>query len=543
MTVSLVSDGLDVGPRLLDWLRAHQRLSSVQLGHVRKVQVALRLPVSEVLLKLRFLGDLDIAEALAGISGYPLHQADHREADPAMLGLVPYAFAKRHNILPLRQQAALTVVATADPFDERVLSQLSRYLPGEVAWVVAPRGVLARAIESAYHFAQHPSALDVERALAGGADKIDGSRLVRSVIGGAIEAGASDVHFSPADFASLVYYRLDGVLQLRHVLPAAAHSRLVSALKIEGGMDIAETRKPLDGSFSFNFLNQMCDLRVSSMPTTQGENMVVRVLSAGGDVLPLGLLGFNETHQQQIHKLLSAPHGIVLVTGPTGSGKTTTLYAALRGVNVLENNVMTVEDPVEYNVPLIRQVAMNEKAGMTFAAAIRGFLRQDPDVMLVGEIRDTETAEMAVRAAQTGHLVPATLHTNDAVGAVTRMRDLGVASYLLSASLNGVIAQRLLRKLCLHCRAPAVGSLAEYASVGCARCHDTGYMGRVALGEVLEINDELREAINRGASEPELRKIAIDEGFISLKQSGQRLLQVGITDRSELQRVLGANGV
>ena len=547
MTVPLVSADLDVGPRLLDWLRTQQRLSSVQLGHVRKVQAALRLPVSEVLLKLRFLGDLDIAEALAGISGYPLHRADHREADPALLGLVPYAFAKRHGVLPLRVQGALTVVATADPFDDRVVSQLTRYLPGDVSWVVAPRGVLARAIESAYHFAQHPSALEIERSLASGADKIDGSRLVRSIIGGAIEAGASDVHFSPADFASLVYYRLDGVLQLRHVLPAAAHSRLVSALKIEGGMDIAETRKPLDGSFSFNFLNQMCDLRVSSMPTTQGENMVVRVLSAGGDVLPLGLLGFSQTHQQQIHQLLSAPHGIVLVTGPTGSGKTTTLYAALRGVNVLENNVMTVEDPVEYNVPLIRQVAMNEKAGMTFAAAIRGFLRQDPDVMLVGEIRDTETAEMAVRAAQTGHLVPATLHTNDAVGAITRMRDLGVASYLLSASLNGVIAQRLLRKLCLHCRAPVAGSTAhyaaQYAAVGCARCHDTGYMGRVALGEVLEINDELQEAINRGASEPELRRIAIEKGFVSLKQSGQRLLHAGITDLSELQRVLGTNGV
>ena len=543
MRAQLDSAALDAGSRLLEWLRVHQRLSPVQLGHVRKVQEALHLPVSEVLLKLRFVGDIDIAEALAGISDYPLHQADHREADPALLGLVPYAFAKRHGVLPLRLEAARTVVATADPFDDRVQSQLSRYLTGDVSWVVAPRAVLARAIESAYHFAQYPSALEVERALAVGADKIDGSRLIRSVIGGAIEAGASDVHFSPADFASLVYYRLDGVLQLRHVLPVAAHSRLVSALKVEGGMDIAETRRPLDGSFSFNFLNQSCDLRVSSMPTTQGENMVVRVLSAGGDVLPLGLLGFNETHQAQIHRLLNAPHGIVLVTGPTGSGKTTTLYAALRGVNVLENNVMTVEDPVEYNVPLIRQVAMNEKAGMTFAAAIRGFLRQDPDVMLVGEIRDTETAEMAVRAAQTGHLVPATLHTNDAVGAITRMRDLGVASYLLSASLNGVIAQRLVRKLCLHCRTPAVESPTEYAAVGCARCHDTGYMGRVALGEVLEVDDELREAINRGASEPELRKIATDKGFIRLKQAGRRLLQAGTSDRSELQRVLGAGNI
>ena len=542
---------LDVGERLLTWLREQKRLSPVQLTHVRKVQLALRLPASEVLLKLHFLGDLDIAEALAGISGCPFQLPDHRAVDAALLGRVPYAFAQRHRVLPLRVSNAGTVVATADPFDERVQSQLSRYLPGDISWEVAPAALLARAIESAYHFAQNPTDLEVERITAMGGAQVDGARLIRSLLGGAIEAGASDVHFSPAEFASLVYYRLDGVLQLRHVLPAAVHPRLVSALKIEASMDIAETRRPLDGSFSFEFLTQSCDLRVSSMPTTHGENMVVRVLAAGGDVLPLGLLGFPLAQQQQIGRLLSAPHGIVLVTGPTGSGKTTTLYAALRSINVLENNVMTVEDPVEYNVPLIRQVAMNEKAGMTFAAAIRGFLRQDPDVMLVGEIRDAETAEMAVRAAQTGHLVPATLHTNDAVGAITRMRDLKVAPYLLSASLNGVVAQRLVRKLCIHCRtavprsipqptaSPDATDVGEHQAVGCPRCHDTGYRGRVALGEVLEVDDDLREAINRGASEPELRRVATAQGMVGLAEAGRRLLTSGVSDRTELQRVLG----
>ena len=546
----LPSAELDANERLLTWLRGQKRLSTVQLAHVRKVQTALRLPVDDILVKLRFLGELDIAEALAGVSGHPFHLPDHRTADAALLGRVPYAFARRHRVLPLRSRGAGTVVATADPFDERVQSQLTRYLPGDIFWEVSPAGLLARAIESAYHFAQHPSAMEVERITAVGGAQVDGARLIRSVIGGAIEAGASDVHFSPAEFASLVYYRLDGVLQLRHVLSSLVHPRLVSALKVEAGMDIAETRRSLDGSFSFSFLNESCDLRVSSMPTTHGENMVVRVLAAGADVLPLGLLGFQPGQQQQIARLLRAPHGIVLVTGPTGSGKTTTLYAALRGINVLENNVMTVEDPVEYNVPLVRQVAINEKAGMTFAAAIRGFLRQDPDVLLIGEIRDAETAEMAVRAAQTGHLVPATLHTNDAIGAITRMRDLNVAPYMLSASLIGVVAQRLVRKLCIHCRAPAaVASLdhsagtaadpGKYRAVGCPRCHATGYLGRVALGEVLEVDDNLREAINRGASEPEMRRIATANGLVSLEQVGLHLLQTGVSDRTELQRVLG----
>jgi type II secretory ATPase GspE/PulE/Tfp pilus assembly ATPase PilB-like protein len=541
MRAEIVLSESDKATRLLAWLQDQKRLTAAQLGHVRQVQTSLRMPVTEVLLKLRFLGETDLAEALAGISGLALEVVDHRSPDPLLLGQVPYVFANRHHVLPLRREGTRITVAIADPFDERMQNHLSRYLAGEIVWVVVPRAALARAIQVAYHFVQHPSSTEVERTVSAGGAQIDGVRLIRSVMGGAVEMGASDVHFSPAEFATLVYYRIDGVLRLRHVLPVSVHTRIVSALKIEAGMDIAETRRPLDGSFSYDFLNEVFDLRVSSMPTTHGENMVVRVLSGSGDVLPLGLLGFDEVQQRQIKLLLSAPNGIVLATGPTGSGKTTTLYSALRFVNVLENNVMTVEDPVEYNVPMIRQVAMNEKAGMTFAAAIRGFLRQDPDVMLVGEIRDTETATMAVRAAQTGHLVPATLHTNDAIGAVTRLRDLGVAPYMLSASLNGVIAQRLVRKLCTHCRTPVPNAPGQYTAVGCPRCFETGYLGRMALGEVLILDDDLREAINRGASEPEMRRLAAGKGLVSMREVGHLLLQDGKTDRAELQRVLGSD--
>jgi type IV pilus assembly protein PilB len=438
----------------------------------------------------------------------------------------------------MRRDQTTTQVATANPFDERVLHNVARFLSGTVTWVVWPRAALSRAIEAAYHFAKHPAQREVERMIGSDAGQIDGSKLISSVTACAIEAAASDIHYSPTPFATLIYFRIDGVLQLRFVLPSAAHSRLVSALKVESGMDIAEARRPQDGSISFSFLNEEYDMRVSSMPTTQGENMVVRILGASGDALPLAQLGFDEAQQAKIRRLLASPHGIVLATGPTGSGKTTTLYAALRSVNVLENNVMTVEDPVEYNVPLIRQVAMNEKSGMTFAAAIRGFLRQDPDVVLVGEIRDAETAQIAVRASQTGHLVPATLHTNDAIGAVTRMRDLGVAPYLLSASLTGVIAQRLVRRLCLDCAVPQANG--ERIAAGCLRCSDTGYTGRRAIAEVLEVDDDFREAINLGASEPELRRLAASKGLVTLRQAGELLVAEGVTSRSELTRCLGS---
>jgi type IV pilus assembly protein PilB len=337
----------------------------------------------------------------------------------------------------------------------------------------------------------------------------------------------------------MVMFRIDGVLQLRHVLPAKAHPRVVSVIKVDAGMDIAESRKAQDGRISFQLLSQSYDLRVSVVPASLGESVVIRILSTDGDVLPLEQLGFTQAQRTLIERMLNQPQGIVLATGPTGAGKTTTLYAALRTLNALERNVMTIEDPVEYVVPLFRQVSVNDKAGYGFVNAMRSFLRQDPDVMLVGEIRDAESASMAVRAAQTGHLVPATLHTNSAVGAVVRLRDLGVATFLVSSSLLGVIAQRLLRKLCVHCRKPDPQVAGRYLAVGCPSCMQSGYFGRIAVGEVLLLSNPMRTAIEAGAGVHELHAQAVSEGMVDLAASAMAVVNAGVCDLAEMRRVIG----
>lgn len=406
-------------------------LTRQQADYARRVTRSLGQPATEVLRLLRMVTDTDIAKALAAVHKLPGWWPDATQVESAALAQLPFSFARQHHMLPVRTTDGVLHIATDEPGDLAAQQRLRRHVQGEVRWLVSPRSTLATTIEMAYRAANHPSAEELERELHRVGGDLDGGRLVRLALADGVERGASDVHFTPSGFALLVSFRIDGVLQLQHVLPTALHVRVASAIKIEAGMDIGESRRPQDGSYSLTVAGQPFDLRVSTMPTTHGENLVVRILSMRGDVLPLDQCGFWPEQVAQIEKLMRAPDGLVLATGPTGSGKTTTLYAGLRMINALERNIMTVEDPVEYHVPLVRQVRLNDRAGMSFASAVKGFLRQDPDVMLVGEVRDAETASMAIRAAQTGHLVPASLHTNDAVGAISRMRDLEVPDYLL----------------------------------------------------------------------------------------------------------------
>jgi type II secretory ATPase GspE/PulE/Tfp pilus assembly ATPase PilB-like protein len=512
-------------------------LTRQQADYARRVTRSLGQPASEVLRLLRMVTDTDIAEALAAVYKLPSWWPDATQVDSAALAQLPFSFARQHHMLPVRTTDGVLHIATDEPGDLAAQQRLRRHVQGEVCWLVSPRSTLATTIEMAYRAANHPSAEELERELARVGGDLDGGRLVRLALADGVERGASDVHFTPSGFALLVSFRIDGVLQLQHVLPTALHVRVASAIKIEAGMDIGESRRPQDGSYSLTVAGQPFDLRVSTMPTTHGENLVVRILSMRGDVLPLDQCGFWPEQVAQIEKLMRAPDGLVLATGPTGSGKTTTLYAGLRMINALERNIMTVEDPVEYHVPLVRQVRLNDRAGMSFASAVKGFLRQDPDVMLVGEVRDAETASMAIRAAQTGHLVPASLHTNDAVGAISRMRDLEVPDYLLSASLRGVIAQRLVRKLCTACRQPTEGTC--FRSVGCARCNNTGYRSRQAVGEVLLIDDEVRALIDQKAGESAIRRNVVARGFKPMRAWAQHLVDAGVTDSAELDRVFG----
>jgi len=359
-------------------------------------------------------------------------------------------------------------------------------------------------------------------------------RMINALLTQALREGASDIHIEPFEQISIVRFRIDG--RLRDIVrpKKAIHAALISRVKIMSQLDIAEKRLPQDGRITLRVGGKPVDVRVSTLPTGHGERAVLRLLDKEGGRLDLQQLGMSQNTQSQFDHLISQPHGIVLVTGPTGSGKTTTLYAALTRLNAVTTNILTVEDPVEYELPGVGQTQVNARIDMSFAKALRAILRQDPDVIMIGEIRDLETAQIAVQASLTGHLVLATLHTNDAAAAVTRLLDMGIEPFLLSSSLLGVAAQRLVRKLCSHCR-QFDGQ--HWHDVGCEKCGNTGYHGRVGIYELLLTTDAIREQIHNRASEADIRASAQRNGMQSMREDGERWLQDGTTTEAELLRV------
>lgn len=359
-------------------------------------------------------------------------------------------------------------------------------------------------------------------------------RMINALLTQALREGASDIHIEPFEQISIVRFRIDG--RLRDIVrpKKAIHAALISRVKIMSQLDIAEKRLPQDGRITLRVGGKPVDVRVSTLPTGHGERAVLRLLDKEGGRLDLLQLGMSQNTQAQFDHLISQPHGIVLVTGPTGSGKTTTLYAALARLNAVTTNILTVEDPIEYELPGIGQTQVNARIDMSFAKALRAILRQDPDVIMIGEIRDLETAQIAVQASLTGHLVLATLHTNDAAAAVTRLLDMGIEPFLLSSSLLGVAAQRLVRKLCSHCR-HFDGQ--HWHDVGCDKCGNTGYHGRVGIYELLLTTNAIREQIHNRASEADIRASAQRNGMQSMREDGERWLQDGTTTEAELLRV------
>ena len=359
-------------------------------------------------------------------------------------------------------------------------------------------------------------------------------RMINALLTQALREGASDIHIEPFEQISIVRFRIDG--RLRDIVrpKKAIHAALISRVKIMSQLDIAEKRLPQDGRITLRVGGKPVDVRVSTLPTGHGERAVLRLLDKEGGRLDLQQLGMSQSTQAQFDHLISQPHGIVLVTGPTGSGKTTTLYAALTRLNAVTTNILTVEDPIEYELPGVGQTQVNARIDMSFAKALRAILRQDPDVIMIGEIRDLETAQIAVQASLTGHLVLATLHTNDAAAAVTRLLDMGIEPFLLSSSLLGVAAQRLVRKLCSHCR-QFDGQ--HWHDVGCDKCGNTGYHGRVGIYELLLTTDAIREQIHNRASEADVRASAQRNGMQSMREDGERWLQDGTTTEAELLRV------
>lgn len=523
-------------------------IDETRLAYAMKVQKVSRERLGDTLLRLRFVTDRDIASVVARQTGLEFDPMIVVSSSPEALAQIPSTFAQKHGLLPMAIEDNHLVVACVDPYARNTLDRISRFTSYPLRLVVAPEARLRWEVQRLYQLAERHIDQEIERiaqkALSG--QEIVAENLMELMISSAIEYDATDIHFNPTERATLVSFRMDGVLQLRYTLPASVHGRLVSAFKVAAGMDIAESHRPNDGHMSFSYLQENYDLRISTIPSVVGENMVIRVLSGSHEFRSLEDLGLTPEQIKNTTAMSNSPHGIVLVSGPTGSGKTTTLFAVMRILNAMEKNILTIEDPVEYTMPLVHQVEVNEKAGITFSSSIRSFLRQDPDVMLVGEIRDEETAVLAMRAALTGHLVFSTVHTNDAVGAVVRLRDLGVEDYIIASTIRGVVSQRLLRLLCPHCKQPSkreeawndISPEQIFEHVGCPMCRETGYIGRTAIAEVLQMDQRMLNLIGEGAPVGEIEMAAKERGMRTLSHAGMELVASGLTDIPEFERVL-----
>lgn len=466
--------------------------------------------------------------------------------------VLAYEFAKENLILPLAEEEGVLVVAIADPLALEPLEEVRLLTGKEVREVVADEAALKEAIEQTYHQNEGATSelLDTirkegnqEESVSEGegydllAQKKSDSpviRMLNAILLEAIQQGASDIHFEPLESSLSVRYRIDGVLQLRHTPPKEYQSQLLARIKVMSRLDIAEQRLPQDGRIKLRIGGREIDFRVSTIPVVYGERIVLRILDKSNVLVGLGKIGMRSHVLESFKGLIQMSEGIVLVTGPTGSGKTTTLYSALSEISNQHTNIMTIEDPVEYKLQGMAQIGVNPKIDLTFAKGLRHILRQDPDVIMIGEIRDRETAEIAIQAALTGHLVLSTLHTNDAPSALTRLVDMGIEPYLLSSSVIGVLAQRLVRKICPSCKTPE----GEYfIGSGCPDCFETGYKGRRGIYELMSLSSPLKRRLVESADSSALQEIALKEGMETLRQDGMLLAKEGITTKSEVLRV------
>jgi type II secretory ATPase GspE/PulE/Tfp pilus assembly ATPase PilB-like protein len=515
--------------------------------------------IGDVFVKLGFVSSKEKGQILAEQSGIEFVDLDEYAISEDALRLIPKDVALKNEFLPLDMEEGKMSIGITEPGNIMAIDTVTRMTKKQAKIYIVDRDTYYDTIEKAYYFLENPIYQQMDKITknvqaTGNPSGNDLVSMTDMAMMDGIRKNATDVHLTPTADVTHVFYRIDGVLQFGHCLPKSMHIGIISRIKILSHLDIAETRLPQDGSFTFTFLNKGYDIRVSTIPTIYGENVVMRVLSGKGTLLRMETLGFDADETVRIRKLFRKPFGVILITGPTGSGKTTTLYSALREIDLLERNVVTVEDPVEYKLSFVRQTQVLEKAGYDFALAGRNFMRQDPDVILLGEIRDEETAKIAIRASITGHLVITTLHTNDAVTSIPRLIDLNVDKYLMSSSLLAIISQRLVRKICKYCKAEyqfndeELALFHEYGmddvkmgfkGVGCQKCNGTGYTGRTIIGEVLVIDDEIKELIYAGASAPAIKEKAIQKGMRPLKHHAMLKAAQGITTVDEVLRVAG----
>jgi general secretion pathway protein E len=518
-----------------------------------------------------FLGEEDFNKSLALEFGMSIYtDLSTSKISKERFKLIPYSFAKKNCIFPVKEEEGVVFIAISDPLHLEPLEELRMMLDTEVKAVYSPREVILSAINDLYN-REHGAASELIANLEDRSeDRGDGEvevhdllddtqqqapiiKLLNLILTEAIQQGASDVHFEPFEDRLRVRYRIDGVLQNRHSPAQEFQTQLITRIKVMSKLDIAEHRLPQDGRIKLKMGRREIDFRVSTVPVAGGERIVLRILDKGNVIVGLDSIGMLPTVLEEFKRLINHPEGIVLVTGPTGSGKTTTLYSAICEMYNEETNIMTIEDPVEYNLKGIAQIGVRPKIKLTFATGLRHILRQDPDIIMIGEIRDAETADIAIQASLTGHLVLSTLHTNDAPSAITRLVDMGVEPYLLSSTIIGVLAQRLVRRICLDCKVPYHPTERELQSLGldkaslehghlfhgkgCLACFESGYKGRNGIYELMTINNALKKQIVKSPDAVDLRCLALDTGMVSLLSHGSELVRRGITTVAEVLRV------
>jgi len=565
--------------RLGDLLVKEKVITPEQLEQASKLQKETHIRLASALVKLGFLTDEDVTNFLSRQYGVPAINLSYFEIDPAVVKLIPFETAKRYQILPLSRVGASLTIAMVDPTNVFAMDDIKFMTGFNIEPVVASESSIVEGIDKAYGTSKEEElesvmqsmnelgeAGDIEvqaeteemalKELEKAADEAPIVKLVNLVLTDAVKRGASDIHLEPYEKEFRVRFRIDGVLQSIMNPPLKLKDAITSRLKIMAKLDISEKRLPQDGRIMLKMQiggkKKQLDFRVSTLPTLWGEKIVLRLLDKENLRLDMTKLGFEVESLEKFQKAILKPYGMVLVTGPTGSGKTNTLYSSISQLNQPDTNIMTAEDPVEFQLGGVNQVQMKEQIGLNFAAALRAFLRQDPNIILVGEIRDFETAEIAIKAALTGHLVLSTLHTNGAPETITRLMNMGIEPFLVATSVHLICAQRLVRRICKDCAEPVEmppqalldeGFTPEESKnvqimkgKGCATCNKTGYKGRTGLYEVMEVDDEIKELVLVGASALELKKKAIERGMITLRRSGLMKVAQGLTTLEEVAR-------
>ena len=552
--------------RLGDLLVREGLITSEQLQQALEQQRATGMRLGYTLVKLGLIQEIEITKMLARQYRVPAVDLSRFEVDEKIIKLIPPDVAVKHTVMPLKREGRTLTVAMADPTNVTVIDDLKFITRFDIFPVIAGEYTLRTAIERHYDQgdAQLESILktieeedleimEEEEEEEGQAQLTDDApvvKLINGIMTDAVKRGASDIHIEPFEKEIRVRYRIDGSLQEIMKPPVKLKAALTSRVKIMSNLNIAERRVPQDGRIKMKMGKRVIDFRVSSLPVIFGEKIVLRILDKGNLTLDLTKFGFEPQAEKDLMEAILNPYGMVLVTGPTGSGKTTTLYSALSRINTIEVNIMTAEDPVEYNIHGINQVLVRNEIGMTFAAALKAFLRQDPNIIMVGEIRDLETGSIAIKASLTGHLVLSTLHTNDAASTITRMMDMGIEPFNVASAVNLIVAQRLVRRICENCKAEHTYSEEEMAQLhldaeetadittyrgeGCDQCGTTGYKGRQGLYEVMAMTPEMRRMVLKSASTAELKEQAVKDGMLTLRMDGIVKLKRGVTTLEEI---------